>query len=270
MIALARRTLVAVVLLAATSASAQMQSRPTDPPLVSAAGESWYQLREPLVIGSDLYYPAGASVFFNGHVMVRAGHYNGVPLYVDATLEPYSVLFVPIGRGSMQPYERPRRGALAGSSGSRLSAFPVRLAGDPGAAGPGVAVLPMTAVSPTQVPVSLGAMVSFTPEPLRLPPLPSPSVVPDVAAAAAVPAVQFSFTPQVIITSSQPQSNDGVWVQYDNQRWVSGGRAEIRTADFTQVGTYGAFPVFRRVGGPIDVVYLPTREGVVAPYRRKG
>ena len=125
--------LILVALLVSTSAFAQVQSRPTDPPLVSAAGESWYQLREPMVMGNDVYYHAGAAVFFNGNVMVRTGHYNGVPLYADATMEPYSVLYVPIGRGQMQPYERKRQGPLAGMAGSRLSGFPLRLLGDPGA-----------------------------------------------------------------------------------------------------------------------------------------
>lgn len=252
-----------LVLLVSAPAFAQMQTRPSDPPGVSAVGESWWRLREPLSIGGDLYYPAGAAVFFNGNVMVRAGHYGGVPLYVDATLEPGSVLFVPAGRGLMQPYERPRRGSLAGSAGSRLSAFPVRLAGDPGAV-----VVPMTAVSPTQVPVSLGALVSFTPEPLPLSPLPAPVTVSEVVPAVA--ATPFAFEPKVIVTRTAPSSNDGVWVQYENQRWVANGRAESRTDDFAQVGTYGAFPVLRRAGGPIDVIYLPTRDGFVAPYRRRG
>ena len=61
-----------VALLVSTSAYAQVQSRPTDPPLVSAAGESWYQLREPMLLGADVYYHAGAAVFFNGNVMVRS------------------------------------------------------------------------------------------------------------------------------------------------------------------------------------------------------
>src|SRR5688572_33397323 len=58
--------------------------------------------------------------------MVRVGHYNGVPLYADTTLEPHSIVFVPVGRGQMQPYERLRAGDLAGTSGSRLPSFPGR------------------------------------------------------------------------------------------------------------------------------------------------
>jgi hypothetical protein len=36
---------------------------------------------------------------------------------------------------------------------------------------------------------------------------------------------------------------------------------------FVRVGEYRGFPVFRRIGGGNDVIYLPTRHGVVAPYR---
>src|SRR5919106_1415485 len=126
-----RLLLVALALVAAAPAAAQVQSRPTDPPLVTASSESCYQPRDPLKFGGELYYPAGATVFFNGNTMVRFGHYNGVPLYADTTLEPYSVIFVPIGRGLMQPYERVRGGELAGTVGSRTPSFPVRSVPEP-------------------------------------------------------------------------------------------------------------------------------------------
>src|SRR5688572_7846853 len=109
------RCLAAVVFLSiALPVSAQIVSRPTEPPIVTAENDAWYRLREPVLLAGEAYYPAGATVFFNGNVMVRTGHYNGVPLYADTTLEPYSILFVPIGGGLMQPYERVRQGELAG------------------------------------------------------------------------------------------------------------------------------------------------------------
>src|SRR5262249_9193137 len=48
----------------------------------------------------------GPDVFFDASVMVRTGQYNGVPLYSNGTLEPYSVVFVPLERGLMRPYQR--------------------------------------------------------------------------------------------------------------------------------------------------------------------
>ncbi len=56
-------------------------------------------------------------MFFSGDQMVRTGYYNGVPLYADTTIEPYSVVLVPVGRGQMRPYERIRDGELAGTTG---------------------------------------------------------------------------------------------------------------------------------------------------------
>src|SRR5690242_12679083 len=117
-----------VLLLAfAAPAAAQISSRPTDPPLVTAAAESWYQLREPLQLAGELYYPAGAAQFFNGNTMVRTGHYNGIPIYADTTVEPFSIVLVPISRGLLQPYERRRSGDLAGTTGSRAPSFPVQM-----------------------------------------------------------------------------------------------------------------------------------------------
>ena len=259
--------LLLVALLVATSAFAQVQSRPTDPPRVSAAAESWYQLREPMVLGADIYYPAGAAVFFNGNVMVRTGHYNGVPLYADATLEPYSIVYVPIGRGVMQPYERRRAGGLAGMVGSRLSSFPVRLFGDQQQPA-------MTATAPTQPPFTAGAIVSYTPETISfIPAIPAPIVVASIAppVVTAVDVEPFPvFVPKVILGSTPPQNNDGVWLIFESVRWVSAGRAEPRTDAFTQVGTLDGFPVLRRVGGSTDQIYVPSRDGMVAPYRRKG
>jgi hypothetical protein len=265
-----------VLLLVATPAFAQMQSRPTDAPVVNAAGEAWYQLREPLEIGGDLYYRAGATVFFNGNVMVRTGHYNGVPLYVDATVDSNSIVLLPIGRGQMQPYERPRRGGLSGSAGNRLSAFPIRLLGESTVTLTGVSAMTgMTAVAPTRLPYSMGAIATFTPEPMMFPAIaPPPLVYLPIAgtAIAAPPGVVESAPPflaKIIISPTRAQNNDGVWFQFDNQRWVVGGRAEARTADLQQVGTHAGFAVLRRAGAD-DVIYLPTRDGLVAPYRRKG
>ena len=128
-----RWLLVVGFLLGALPASSQVVSRRSDPPIVTAENDSWYRLREPVLFGGQAYYPAGATVFFNGNTMVRTGQYNGVPLYADTTVEPYSVVLVPVGRGLMQPYERPRRGDLAGTTGSRTSFRRYRRTGGTGA-----------------------------------------------------------------------------------------------------------------------------------------
>src|SRR5947208_1010689 len=62
--------------------------------------------------------------------MIRTGDFLGIPLYARTTIEPYSVVFVPIGGGMLQPYERRREGELAGTVGSSAPSFPVALSSD--------------------------------------------------------------------------------------------------------------------------------------------
>ena len=237
------------MLLTAAPAWAQVHSRPTEPPIVTAENEQWYRQGEPLQVGGDVYYPAGPNIFFNGNTMVRTAHFNGVPLYADTTLEPYSVVLVPVGRGVMQPYERPRRGDLAGTTGSRAPAFPVQAVSSSAYRGP-----LMAPVSPTNLPQPIGAIDVFSD---------SPAARQGGAAAA----------PQNIdgcVTLMRPESNDGIWIQYSGARWLSAGPAvPLRAADFQLVGDYAGFPVFARQGVKDDVIYLPTRAGLIAPYRRK-
>jgi len=43
----------------------------------------------------------------------------------------------------------------------------------------------------------------------------------------------------------------------------------FRAVDFQLVGDYAGFPVFARQGIKEDVIYIPSRAGLVAPYRKK-
>jgi len=240
-----RGLFLAMALLAAAPAWAQVQSRPTEPPIVTAENEQWYKQGEPLQIGSDVYYPAGPSVFFNGNTMVRTAHFNGVPLYADTTVEPYSMILVPVSRGVMQPYERLRRGDLAGTTGSRTPSFPVGPVSASDYRGP-----LMAAVSPTSLPQPIGDIDVFT-----------------NGRPAGAPA-QSDI--QGFQTLMRPESNDGIWIMYMGAKWLSAGPAvPLRASDFQLVGDYSGFPVFARQGIKEDVIYLPTRAGLVAPYRRK-
>ena len=266
------RRLCAVLLLtfvAATRALAQVQSRPTAAPVVTAANESWYVNGEPLQFAGDLYFPAGATVFFNGNTMVRSGNYNGVPLYTDTTIEPYSIVYVPIQRGLMQPYERPRQGALAGTVASRTPSFPVRISsmaiGSFGAFG----VLPQAAAAPTALPAPIGAINVYTPEPPPATVLPvvAPLAVTTSANATTQPTAETGMT---FATIGRPTSNDGVWIRYLGEKWVSAGPAvPITPETFRVVGSYEGFPVFARKDGSEQVIYVATRGGLAAPYRLK-
>jgi hypothetical protein len=226
-----------------------MQSRPTDPPLVTAANESWYVLREPVQFAGDLYYPAGPAVFFTGNTMVRSGHYNGVPLYMDATVEPFTVVLVPISRGLMQPYIRTQ------------VTFPAVV---------------MAAVSPTAPPLSPGAISVYTPETAGTVGISTPvaareTYVPltDVVGTA----TSASTRPQAavpVVSMRRPENNDGVWLMFSGEKWVSAGKAiPLTAAEFVQVGEYAGFPVFARRDFSQEVIYLPSLAGMIAPYRLK-
>ena len=261
-----------VLALAVTPAGAQMISRPTDAPTVSAAAESWYLLREPIQYAGEAYYPAGAVIFFNGNTMVRTGHFNGVPLYADATRDPYSVVYVPIGGGQLKPYERLRRGDLAGTTGSTLPSFPITLR-------PDSPIVPMAMGAPTNLPLSVGAIGAFTPEvtpPVVFVPAvasaapacsceqAAPVAAPATAVAPPLPADRLA-----VLSVRRPDNNDGVWIRFEGATWVSTGVAEPRTSAFSQVGALAGFPVYRKQDGG-SVIYLESRDGVLAPYRRKG
>ena len=266
---------VVLLLLAASPAAAQIMVRPTDPPIVTAANELWYLRGEPIQFAGDIYYPAGPEIFFDGNLMARSGHYNGVPLYVDTTLEPYSVVFVPVRRGLMQPYERRRQGDLVGTTGSRTPSFPVRIAPVPGR---GVLQAP---APPTNLPLPIGAIGAYTPpgtvvlesdepieqveqQPLVGPPATAANLGADTSA-------RRGATP-VVLTSAllrRPENNDGIWIEFRGEKWVTAGKAvPLQSSEFRTIGQYAGYPVFTRTAGG-DLIYLPTRGGLVAPYRRK-
>ena len=249
-------------LLGAAPASAQIQSRPTDAPIVTADNESWYVNREPIQFAGDLYYPAGAAVFFNGNTMVRSGHYNGVPLYANTTLEPSSVVFVPVSRGLMQPYERLREGNLAGTTGSRTPSFPVSVTASS-------SPLPQAGGAPTAPPATIGAIGAYTPESAVGT---SGTTVPSAIGTGGLIGVVPRPSPSRFTLTSigRPTSNDGVWIRYLGEKWVSAGPAvAITPTSFRVVGNYAGFPVFARNDTSEQVIYVPTRAGLAAPYRLK-
>ena len=250
-------TLAAVLVAIASPVTAQIQSRPTDPPLVTAANESWYVLREPVQFAGDLYYPVGATVFFNGNTMVRTGHYNGVPLYADTTVEPFSSVLVPVSRGTLQPYARLRLDGTVGTTGIRP--------------------IIMAAVAPTSAPRSPGAISVYTPEPAATVGTPRPAVV---VRDDSIPLTEVVGTTGItgtrrqaaapIVSLRRPDNNDGVWIMFGGEKWVSAGTAvPIVAADFVRVGEYAGFPVFARRDFTQEIIYLPSRAGLLAPYRLK-
>jgi len=246
-------------------AAAQVLSMPAPPPAANAADRNWYVDRAPIYVDGDVFYPAGATVFFNGNVMVPSGTFDGVQLYVDTTLEPHSIVFVPIGRGLLQPYERRRQGEFVGTVGSRTPSFPVQR--DAEALASGAAYI-APGYQPEQVPLD----VAVDP---RLAPRPASSLgVIEEGRPEEEPTGSTGVAPPFlgpVRTAIPPESNAGVWIEWNGSRWQLDGRA-VRNVpgQFTEAGDYRGYTVYRAREGDQAVIYLPSREDLLAPYRRDG
>jgi hypothetical protein len=104
--------------------------------------------------------------------------------------------------------------------------------------------------------------------PAALPPImqTSPGTAPESAGREAVTSAQ----PSVMASLRPPENNDGIWIAYAEKRWILDGRpVPYDSSAFQRVGEYDSFPVFRRTGVDEDVIYVPTRQGALAPYRLK-
>jgi hypothetical protein len=181
--------------------------------------------------------------------MVRSGHYNGIPLYTDTTVEPFTVVLVPISRGLLQPYRN-----LGRDVGPLMAAVP-----------------------PTAPPMTVGAISVFTPESAVAFGSPQPAVearearapLTDVVGTTGI-AAPSRQTPVPVVSMLRPENNDGVWIVFGGERWISAGTAvPLVETDFVRVGEYAGFPVFARRDFTQEVIYLPSRAGLIAPYKLK-
>ena len=258
-------------LLLSAPATAQMTWQPTQPPLVTAENESWYRSGAAIEWNGQFYAPTGVPEAFNRYQMVRAGSYRGIPLYTDATLEPYSIVFVPIAGGRMQPYERPRTGMLAGSSGSRMSSFPI------GSATEATGSLGVTAegyVTQAPAPPTFARAYDVAPGAEREPISPAVPVVTGTAGSRASsatlprPTATSGRMPTVtnVTPGAKPQGINGAWFDYDGRRWVSAGRAVERSGDFVHIGDYKGSPLYQRRGDTLTI-YVPSTETLVVPFK---
>ena len=240
--ATARGVLAATLLTcASSSAMAQATWQPTPAPTVTAENEAWYQAAEPIMFSDAYYYRAGAAVFFNRYQMVRTGSYRGIPLYADSTQDAFSIVYIPIGNGLMQPYERRRNGPLAGTTGNRAPSFPTSIAAEE------------------------EIDRSTEPEPVSREVYPAPEAVPTVGRS--IVEAPRSAPGSVV----RPKGINGVWITFHGEKWFSDGKAVPLTARFSRAGEYRGFPVYRRPDEP-GKIYVPTSDGMVAPYstRREG
>jgi hypothetical protein len=128
----------------------------------------------------------------------------------------------------------------------------------------------MVAVAPTGVPQpNIGAINAFTPGGGVGVTLSAPIVQ---AANAGTPGVAVVMRPQdqPVVSLMRPESNDGVWISFKGEKWISAGAAVVYSdSEFARAGEYSGFPVYTRQGVQEEMIYLPTRAGLVAPYRLK-
>jgi hypothetical protein len=251
-----------VAVLFASPAFAQATWQPSMPPLVTAENTAWYQAAEPIIWNGDYYYPAGAAQGFNQYQMVRAGSFRGIPLYTDATLEPYSIVFVPLNGARMQPYERRRTGALAGTTGSRAPSLPTDIA--------------VEGISPGSIQQALGPPVfarSYDLAPLDEAPVVETPPVDRTAAAVPVGTSGRVLTPPArpVTTVLPPTGLNAIWVEFDGRRWYGSGKSiAYDAARLNEVGTYHGWTVYALKGDHgRETIYIPSIPGRLAPYTTK-
>lgn len=244
-----------VALLVPHAGRAQVYLVPTSAPAATAAEAGWQLSGDALYYQGEFYYPTGPTEFFDGRVMVRTGTHEGVPLYENSTQLPYEVVYVPVGRNLMRPYERRRVGPWAGTSGSRTPSFPVEPASsirrEEGRA-------PMIARATTQ------RAAWDWPKPIQeqAPP-----------ALASAPGRRPTTVPTAVIRSvpSRETMNAGAYLEFDGERHFSAGRAvQADPIRFVRVGGINSASVFRDPKGDPKTIYVESVPGgLLAPYARR-
>ena len=251
--------LVMLGLTAASSAVAQIAIQPTAPPTVTAENESWYVTNEPVVFAGNHYYAAGPSIHFLANEMVLSGFYRGVPLYTRTTIEPYSVVFVPIAGGLMRPFERRRSGDLAGTTGSSVPSLPVEIP---------TSFSPASRIQAAGPPfVETAGVVSESPSPQY--PQTTPAIEPLSSAGGVATGGQL-IAPRGKRVGRRPAN--GVYVEFNNQRWYSSAPpGSLDSATLQRVGEWHGFPVYTSARTGASTIYIPVAQGseAYAAYSRK-
>ena len=223
----------------------------THTPEVTAASADWFVRGAPIVTQGLVYYPTAAMRPFDANVMMQVGLYDNVPLYADATLEPFSVLYVPATRTAMRTYERLRNNELAGTTGSRTPAYPV---------GP-VSQVPME----ESIIGTSGAYAPSTGAPSTL------GTVGTLGTSGTVGTLDRGSRRTRMQSLPAPRRNDGVWIQFDGTKYFSAGEATTFSADrFVQIGEYRGFPVYREKDSNKKEIWVTVvKDGPVAPYEKR-
>jgi hypothetical protein len=242
-------------------AVAQPAVSDTRAPQVTAENESWYLAGTPITYEGHFYYPAGPRVHFIPSEMVRSGDFRGVPLYARTTIEPYSIVFVPVGGGLLQPYERRRDGELAGTVGSSVPSFPVAPSSDLSLGrnpfGPQAPAPPRLTEFGSDAQALTGEQ-----------PVGTSGAAPNIDRADATRAARLAGALRPM--PRRADSANAIFVEYDNARWFSSGPpVAYDPSEFVRSGEKDGFPIYRKRGASRRTIYVPIVKdagGVLAPY----
>ena len=229
---------------------------PTSLPTVTADNERWYLNGEPISYAGSLYYPSGAQVYFNSNEMVRSGFYIGVPLYTRTTLEPYSVVFVPLAGGRLQPYERPRTGELTGTAGSTPATLPT-----PPQTVPPMGLAAQAAAAPSQttqmLPVQLQRPAVIEPQT----PFDEGAPVRERDVSTTTGTAGAPLRPLHTQIGGRPQGANAMFIEYAGRRWYPAGAPQaVDTGRMTQLPPFRGFEVWGDGPDP-STIYIPVVEG---------
>jgi len=243
--------------------NAQVNAFRTPPPEASAASAVWQVNSEPIIFQGIVFYPTREYRIFDGQVMAQVGIYDGVPMYADTTLEPWSIIYFSVGRDRMRAYERARDRELAGTTGSRTPWYPTTpAAGGATVVAAGPAAAPITPTVGEQPVGTSGSIAERTV---------GTSGVPRSSTAASDIPERTRNTRTRVESIPRPAGNNGVWLDFNGARWYSAGSAVPFVADrFSPVGKYRGFTVYRAKSGGGDRIWVAVvPDGPVAPYEKR-
>jgi hypothetical protein len=88
------------------------------------------------------------------------------------------------------------------------------------------------------------------------------------AARAAQRPPEDTASPAMTRTAAAPQNNDGIWIQFENRRWTTAGRAiQMRDGDFSLIGMYGDQPVYKNAALDDGMIYVLVRSRTLVPFQ---
>jgi hypothetical protein len=167
----------------------------------------------------------------------------------------------------VQPYERPRAGALAGTQG-RPSPPPTDIDafGNPGMAQApaGPAMAPPYDPAMVAIPVASPVVVATTPPAIveTAPPAPPVAVGTSGRSVADTPA-------RPVTTVIPPTGANAIWIEYDGRRWYAAKQSiAYNPSLLNEVGSYRGWTVYSPKNDP-NIIYIPSTPGRLAAYTRR-